>query len=615
MGSRGEDNRRDDECQDRVRRDTTIVDPDRVSGNLLRPSLHPRPYQMLQMSAIRPYVKNVSPATFNVRHLQRQAPDIRLRNKKEGRDRGSQVLQLQGEPRDSIQGLPSEKRQSQGTTEGTPPSGEATEGDPTQEGTPASGEGLHPHDGRLPCSGTGSEPYVLYNTRIQISATQSSGRSNYGTDHHCHINGQTGPGPHPKYDDQKVECKERQNKGLPGKTESEDYGHSHRISRTNEITVSSCSSEPILVTGFHTPLHETNEDDSDSGSQEIEDPNSTNSQGSANFNSSDSSCSIQSRRNVVGDSHLPDQQEESSESDTSETAQSKITPHLRATHCVVSSKTKMVSQEAKKNSVNMFNVVEDSFVTNPNITHTLPHLRATHCVTSPVCDGTDTSETEFQDHENTSSSDSSCSNQSCNNVVGDSHLQDQQEESDEEDSDESKSNAPTENETETGQSKITKNSVKIVHWNTQGANGKVAEIQAAVIDHDIDILLLQDTRFKPMADWIAPLRVDGYHTYHIPLREEPTKSHGLITLVHHRLPSAIMGNIDIGQSTEVLSVKIWINKRPLDIHNVYKTEPFPINLEPILSSGHRILIAGDYNARHESWCRATNASGSNLRYR
>ena len=120
MGSRGEDNRRDDECQDRVRRDTTIVDPDRVSGNLLRPSLHPRPYQMLQMSAIRPYVKNVSPATFNVRHLQQQAPDIRLRNKKEGRDRGSQVLQLQGEPRDNIQGLPSEKRQSQGTTEGDP---------------------------------------------------------------------------------------------------------------------------------------------------------------------------------------------------------------------------------------------------------------------------------------------------------------------------------------------------------------------------------------------------------------------------------------------------------------------------------------------------------------
>ena len=158
-----------------------------------------------------------------------------------------------------------------------------------------------------------------------------------------------------------------------------------------------------------------------------------------NSNLSNSSCSIQSRPNDVGDSHLPDQQEESSDSDTSETTQSKITPHLRATHCVstncvVSSKAKVVPQEAKKNSVNMFNVVEDSFATNPNITHTLPHLRATHCVASQVCDGTDTSETEFQGHENTSSSDSSCSNQSCNNLVGDSHVQDQQEESDEDDS-------------------------------------------------------------------------------------------------------------------------------------------------------------------------------------
>ena len=71
MGSRDEVKRRDDKCQDCLRRGTSIVDPDRVSGDFLRPSLHPRPYQMLQMSAIRPYVKNVSPATFNVRHIQR----------------------------------------------------------------------------------------------------------------------------------------------------------------------------------------------------------------------------------------------------------------------------------------------------------------------------------------------------------------------------------------------------------------------------------------------------------------------------------------------------------------------------------------------------------------
>ena len=128
---------------------------------------------------------------------------------------------------------------------------------------------------------------------------------------------------------------------------------------------------------------------------------------------------------------------------------------------------------AKENSVNVHNVI------NPNITHTLSHLRATHCVLSQVCDGTDSSDTGSQGHGSDSSSDSSCSNQSCNNVVGDSHLQDQQDESDEEDSDESESNSSMESETESEQSKIIKNSVKIVHWNTQGAHQKVAEIQAA----------------------------------------------------------------------------------------------------------------------------------------
>ena len=180
VGSRDEDNRRDDECQDRVRRESTIVDPDRVSGNLLRPSLHPRPYQMLQMSTIRPYVKNVSPATFNMRHMQRQAPDIRLRTKKEGRDRGDQVLQLQGKPRDSIQSLPSEKSQGTSTTEGIPTQAG------TQADTPASSEGLHPHDGRLPCSGTGSEPEV--NTSEEGTSHQDISHpvtSHPGTSHHC----------------------------------------------------------------------------------------------------------------------------------------------------------------------------------------------------------------------------------------------------------------------------------------------------------------------------------------------------------------------------------------------------------------------------------------------
>ena len=466
------------------------------------------------------------------------------------------------------------------------------------------------------CSG-GSQ--LCHTTRIPTSATQSSGRSNYGTDHHCHINGQTGPGPHPKYDDQKPECKERQNKGLPGKTESEDHGESHRISRTNVITVSSCSSEPILVTGFHTPLHETNEDDSDSGSQENGDSNfsATNIQSSANSNLSNSSCSIQSRPNDVGDSHLPDQQEESGDS---ETTQSKITSHLRATHCVstnsvVSTKTKVVPQEAKKNSVNRFNVVEDSFATNPNITHTLPHLRATHCVVSQVCDGTDTSDTEFQDHENTSSSDSSCSNQSWPNVVGDSHLPDQQEESDEDDSDLDPHGNDESLDTDPENPPLTKKSLTIVQWNTQSAKDKIGLLQAEIAEHDIDIVLLQDTRLKRRQDGIPKLRVDGYHTYHIPMSEDPAvQCHGLITLVNNRVPSKLITlPLNLGISTEVLSVKIWHEKKPIDIHNIYRVAPANIDLLPIFTNGHTSIIAGDFNAHHKSWCRTNNTSGQDLK--
>ena len=343
-------------------------------------------------------------------------------------------------------------------------------------------------------------------------------------------------------------------------------------------------------------------------------------------------------------------------------------PHLRATHCVtydVCDGTDISEPGPQENSANVFSVVRDFHVTNPNITHTLPHLRATHCVTYDVCDGTDISETGPQGHQNASSSDSSYSNQNCSKVVGDSHLQDQQEESlthgnssdstltdsqgcedsnssdsscsnqswpnvvgdshlpdhqqeSDEDDNDSDSQENRDSDSTVGNSETptpTKNNLTLVHWNTQGSNEKIGFLQAEIAKHDIDVVLLQDTRLKKRQDGIPKLRVDGYHTYHIPLSEDPAvQCHGLTTLVSNRVPSKLITQPpDIGESTEVLSVKIWHENKPIDVHNIYRVEPANIDLSPIFTNGHTSIIAGDFNARHTSWCRKDNTTGKDLK--
>ena len=74
----------------------------------------------------------------------------------------------------------------------------------------------------------------------------------------------------------------------------------------------------------------------------------------------------------------------------------------------------------------------------------------------------------------------------------------------------------------------TKTYIHIVHWNAQGANQKTSAIKNAILQDDLDIVMIQDTRYKPRKDDMPQLKIHGYHTYHIPAGSE---SHGLVTNV------------------------------------------------------------------------------------
>ena len=99
-----------------------------------------------------------------------------------------------------------------------------------------------------------------------------------------------------------------------------------------------------------------------------------------------------------------------------------------------------------------------------------------------------------------------------------------------------------------------------MHWNAQGLNNSAKQsglISALQLDH-IDIAMIQDRRISAKSDGKPPIRVPNCHTYFMPASE---KCHGLLTIVRNNLPSKISPPIATSEGTEVLTVKVWIDKK------------------------------------------------------
>ena len=107
---------------------------------------------------------------------------------------------------------------------------------------------------------------------------------------------------------------------------------------------------------------------------------------------------------------------------------------------------------------------------------------------------------------------------------------------------------------------------------------------------DIDIVMIQDTRYKRRPDDLPNLRIQGYHTYHRTMDEG---GHGLVTLVKHTIPSEAADQVDLGDGTETLSTRIWINNKPLLLHNLYRVDG-DLDITTPLTREPRSIMVGDF---------------------
>ena len=134
---------------------------------------------------------------------------------------------------------------------------------------------------------------------------------------------------------------------------------------------------------------------------------------------------------------------------------------------------------------------------------------------------------------------------------------------------------------------------------------KVSAIKTVIVQDDLDIVMIQDTRYKHRLDDLHNLMIQCYHTYH---RTMDVGGHGMILLIKRTIPSEGAEQIHLEDGTETLSPRIWLNNKPILLHNIYRVDG-ELDITTPLSRKSRSIMVGDFNDRDDMWCRDHNRAG------
>ena len=74
--------------------------------------------------------------------------------------------------------------------------------------------------------------------------------------------------------------------------------------------------------------------------------------------------------------------------------------------------------------------------------------------------------------------------------------------------------------------------------------------------------------------------------------------HGMVTIIKHTIPSEEAEQMHLGDGTETLSIRKWLNNKPLLLHNIYRVDG-ELDITTPLSRESRLIMVGDFYARDE----------------
>src|ERR1700712_1549542 len=142
--------------------------------------------------------------------------------------------------------------------------------------------------------------------------------------------------------------------------------------------------------------------------------------------------------------------------------------------------------------------------------------------------------------------------------------------------------------------------LQIISWNANGMSNKWHELEPFLQELNADVLCIQESRLNKR----QPPKIPNYLSIHKP------QGLGLVTYYKkHLQPTQVQTNTT---DSETLAIKI----NSVTIVNYYNNHQSPLNieeLENLTNLDTKVVIAGDFNARHSHWnCLSSNANGTLL---
>lgn len=141
---------------------------------------------------------------------------------------------------------------------------------------------------------------------------------------------------------------------------------------------------------------------------------------------------------------------------------------------------------------------------------------------------------------------------------------------------------------------------KILFWNCRGVTWRRPELLHFIQEHNIDILLLNETHLSHNTSFKLP----NYHSYYTNKKKIPGRpaSGGTAILVNKRLirHSISIQTISVTNTT----IHIQLGNSELRLTAIYK-RPNDIlhttDLDTLFNSDYPTIVAGDLNCKHRSW--------------
>lgn len=136
--------------------------------------------------------------------------------------------------------------------------------------------------------------------------------------------------------------------------------------------------------------------------------------------------------------------------------------------------------------------------------------------------------------------------------------------------------------------------IKCCSWNANGIRSRMAELRTFIKVHKLDIIIVSETKLTPD---ITNIKIKNFKI----IRSDRTAhGGGIAIIIRSNVPHKLIGT-DNTVAIENVGIQFKDNTILVAVCNQPRNQLTTADLQRLANKGDKVLIIGDFNARHYSW--------------